>query len=180
MQPKQQPSKAVIIATILFLALSILVYVFLIYDNPRFEGSNYLILICIFPGIQCYLAHREHMRRMASDLNYKLRYFIRIGDTSAFNRVIHGSIDINHADMKGSTPLHLAVRFSRLDILPVLLSKSPDPFIKNKKGESPRFHALAKTHEEIYRILIDYELKYLASPAYTAQRSLHTQVSNPR
>ena len=50
--------------------------------------------------------------------------------------VSHYNIDINEQDSKGNTPLHGAIYFENIRVIPILIWLGADAKILNKKGES--------------------------------------------
>ena len=89
--------------------------------------------------------------------------------------LLMGNVDISARNFKGQTPLYLAVQESRIDLIPVLLSKDSDIFAADNSGVTPFDYAMKVRGPA---------LDALITPATTAQKDgagntiLHLAVRN--
>jgi ankyrin repeat protein len=60
---------------------------------------------------------------------------------------------INHKDIDGNTPLHLAVRSSRIDAVKALVENGADVHAKNNKGHTPVYYTSFKADKKIIEYL---------------------------
>ena len=66
-----------------------------------------------------------------------------------------GTANIDARDMDGNTPLHIAARCNRKNIVQVLIHKGANVNAKNKRGNTPLHWAAVTAALETARILID-------------------------
>ncbi len=72
----------------------------------------------------------------------------------------------NRSDQQGSTPLHYAARFNRLEIARLLLERQAEPDAVDHFGWTPLHLAAQQGHAEIVRLLLGHE----ANPRAEARR----------
>jgi len=92
--------------------------------------------------------------------NYsKLHTAIFQGDTDTIQKLVESSTleDIQKQTKAGVSPLHMAIKLGRIDIITLLLSKEIDIDTQDKHGNTPLHYAIATDRLDIVKLLINKE-----------------------
>jgi len=104
---------------------------------------------------------REHPKGM---LDYKQQDTQQgrtlLHEAVVFNQPVHMTLleqsNINATDINGDTPVHLAARYGRAEILKTLVQNKPEAVNKpNKAGETPLMAAVKRGDTQVITILVD-------------------------
>lgn len=83
------------------------------------------------------------------DYNSALMYALKGGKKEVVEYIAKRTERINSIDVKGITPLHLAVRKNRLDLVAVLVDNGANIIIRDKENRTVMFDAVAENNIEM-------------------------------
>uniref|UniRef100_A0A671L9B3 glutaminase n=1 Tax=Sinocyclocheilus anshuiensis TaxID=1608454 RepID=A0A671L9B3_9TELE len=121
---------------------------------------------------------KQDPRRLSDDDRNKsvvnLMFAAHSGDVSALRRFALSSMDMDLKDYDSRTPLHVAAAEGHMDVVLFLMqSCKVNPFVKDRWGNIPRDDAMQFGHEDLVKILEEYEQKYIQTSQTDAEDRSH-------
>ncbi|XP_016119548.1 glutaminase kidney isoform, mitochondrial-like [Sinocyclocheilus grahami] len=121
---------------------------------------------------------KQDPRRLSDDDRNKsvvnLMFAAHSGDVSALRRFALSSMDMDLKDYDSRTPLHVAAAEGHMDVVLFLMqSCRVNPFVKDRWGNIPRDDAMQFGHEDLVKILEEYEQKYIQTSQTDAEDRSH-------
>ena len=104
-------------------------------------------------------SHLEEFRSAEDICNFNsIRVAIQACNLSDISDLIEkNGVDINIQDKTDQTPLHIAARYNKKDVVQWLLEHEADATIKNYSEKTPFYLALEWGHGECVEVLLSYE-----------------------
>lgn len=91
-----------------------------------------------------------------SIINKILCTCIKLGKIEEVEHLLEADVDLEFIDTVGLCPIHYAVGFGKLDIVQLLISKSPHVInLRDKKGHTALYHAIMHHYPDIAKFLIE-------------------------
>uniref|UniRef100_A0A8C2HQZ8 glutaminase n=1 Tax=Cyprinus carpio TaxID=7962 RepID=A0A8C2HQZ8_CYPCA len=163
--------------------------------NPMVNAGAIVISSLIKPGVnkaEKFDYFNFHFTRFQSeketgDRNYAIGYYLKekkvctlnksvvnlmfaahSGDVSALRRFALSSMEMELKDYDSRTPLHIAAAEGHMDVV-LFLSQSckVNPFVKDRWGNIPRDDAMQFGHEDVVKVLEEYEQNYSLQTSQT-------------
>uniref|UniRef100_A0A8C1PBN8 glutaminase n=1 Tax=Cyprinus carpio TaxID=7962 RepID=A0A8C1PBN8_CYPCA len=129
----------------------------------------------VFPAI---IAPNLFFSKNKSVVN--LMFAAHSGDVSALRRFALSSMEMELKDYDSRTPLHIAAAEGHMDVV-LFLSQSckVNPFVKDRWGNIPRDDAMQFGHEDVVKVLEEYEQNYsLQTPQTDTEDHSHQSKLN--
>uniref|UniRef100_A0A671LAI9 glutaminase n=1 Tax=Sinocyclocheilus anshuiensis TaxID=1608454 RepID=A0A671LAI9_9TELE len=126
---------------------------------------------------------KQDPRRLSDDDRNKsvvnLMFAAHSGDVSALRRFALSSMDMDLKDYDSRTPLHVAAAEGHMDVVLFLMqSCKVNPFVKDRWGNIPRDDAMQFGHEDLVKILEEYECSSASHALETSHESLSAHKAN--
>uniref|UniRef100_A0A8C1PGD7 glutaminase n=1 Tax=Cyprinus carpio TaxID=7962 RepID=A0A8C1PGD7_CYPCA len=117
-----------------------------------------------YDNLRHFLKKQDPRRQSGDDRNksvVNLMFAAHSGDVSALRRFALSSMEMELKDYDSRTPLHIAAAEGHMDVV-LFLSQSckVNPFVKDRWGNIPRDDAMQFGHEDVVKVLEEYEQNY--------------------
>lgn len=124
-----------------------------------------------YDNLRHFLKKQDPRRQSGDDRNksvVNLMFAAHSGDVSALRRFALSSMDMELKDYDSRTPLHIAAAEGHMDVV-LFLSQSckVNPFVKDRWGNIPRDDAMQFGHEDVVKVLEEYEQNYSLQTSQT-------------
>ena len=108
----------------------------------------------------------------------------RSGDVKRARKTLNSGVEIDSRDATGRTPLCLACKYARLEVIKLFLKMGADVNARDQEGRSPLFHAIYSRSSEAVGLVVQAgaDLNMQDNVGYSPYRYAvsrsHTQVLN--
>uniref|UniRef100_A0A9J8B5L9 glutaminase n=1 Tax=Cyprinus carpio carpio TaxID=630221 RepID=A0A9J8B5L9_CYPCA len=124
-----------------------------------------------YDNLRHFLKKQDPRRQSGDDRNksvVNLMFAAHSGDVSALRRFALSSMEMELKDYDSRTPLHIAAAEGHMDVV-LFLSQSckVNPFVKDRWGNIPRDDAMQFGHEDVVKVLEEYEQNYSLQTSQT-------------
>ncbi|XP_035204991.1 ankyrin-2-like [Stegodyphus dumicola] len=113
--------------------------------------------------------------------NVLLHRAIRISDFHFTKLLLQKGADITSIDREGSTPLHIACSKKSLELVKLLVEKSPEYILENADlmGRTPLDLACGSSSPEVVRLLLSKGCSVLVTPRLVTWATCHNRPNGP-
>ncbi|XDV22545.1 hypothetical protein PO909_027421 [Leuciscus waleckii] len=137
------------------------------------EGCSFVVFISLlqelvslfnfhnYDNLRHFLKKQDPRRQSGDDMNksvVNLMFAAHSGDVSALRRFSLSSMNMELKDYDSRTPLHVAAAEGHVDVVIFLTQACKvNPFVKDRWGNIPRDDAMQFGHNDVVKILQEYE-----------------------
>uniref|UniRef100_A0A671L8Q5 glutaminase n=1 Tax=Sinocyclocheilus anshuiensis TaxID=1608454 RepID=A0A671L8Q5_9TELE len=150
---------------------------------PAKSGVSGAVLLVVpnVMGVMCWSPPVDKVGNSVRGIHFcqnksvvNLMFAAHSGDVSALRRFALSSMDMDLKDYDSRTPLHVAAAEGHMDVVLFLMqSCKVNPFVKDRWGNIPRDDAMQFGHEDLVKILEEYEQKYIQTSQTDAEDRSH-------
>uniref|UniRef100_A0A8C1XWJ8 glutaminase n=1 Tax=Cyprinus carpio TaxID=7962 RepID=A0A8C1XWJ8_CYPCA len=144
---------------------------------PAKSGVSGAILLVVpnVMGVMCWSPPVDKVGNSVRGIRFcqnksvvNLMFAAHSGDVSALRRFALSSMEMELKDYDSRTPLHIAAAEGHMDVV-LFLSQSckVNPFVKDRWGNIPRDDAMQFGHEDVVKVLEEYEQNYSLQTSQT-------------